>query len=259
MDLGINNGLFTNTPNGVHNGIYTGTNNGVFNGVYNENLLPNNINKNDLLLYLDTGFTKSYPRSGNNIYDLSGKNNTCLLNNGITYNQINNGSLVFDGVDDFVSSTINLNRMTNVSFSIWYKWNGVNQFKLLSYLGDASISGFGFLLSNGAGGSGNLLNILFGNLSANALPTSASLSTLWANYVVTRDTLTTTLYQNSNLISSTNTSPVIAATYNFKPCGQSSTSPNAAGNVAQVLFYNRVLSQSEINQNYLATKSRFNL
>jgi hypothetical protein len=55
-----------------------------------------------LKLYLDAANPKSY--NGGTIWkDLSGNNNDCVLTNGPTFNPLNAGTIVFDGVDDFVN------------------------------------------------------------------------------------------------------------------------------------------------------------
>jgi hypothetical protein len=58
---------------------------------------------NGLVLNLDCGNRLSYPTSGTTWTDLSGNNNNGTLTNGPTFNPNNLGSIVFDGVDDYVS------------------------------------------------------------------------------------------------------------------------------------------------------------
>ena len=57
-----------------------------------------------LVLYLDAGIKGSYPGSDTTWTDLSGSNNGTLTN-GPTYSSANGGSIVFDGVDDYVITT----------------------------------------------------------------------------------------------------------------------------------------------------------
>jgi hypothetical protein len=56
-----------------------------------------------LVLNLDAGVSASYPGSGTNWTDLSGNGNNGTLVNGVGYNSANNGSFVFDGVNDYGS------------------------------------------------------------------------------------------------------------------------------------------------------------
>ena len=74
-----------------------------------------------LLLSFDAANTKSYPKSGTTWSDLSGNGNTGTLTNGPTFNSANGGSIVFDGVDDYVNvanaSSLNSSAQT---ISVWY-------------------------------------------------------------------------------------------------------------------------------------------
>jgi hypothetical protein len=56
-----------------------------------------------LVLALDAANPKSYPGSGTTWSDLSGNGNDGSLINGPTFDSGNNGSIVFDGVDDRLS------------------------------------------------------------------------------------------------------------------------------------------------------------
>jgi hypothetical protein len=56
----------------------------------------------NLVLCLDAGNPKSYPGSGTTWTDLSGRGNNGTLINGVGYSGDNLGSLVFDGVNDYI-------------------------------------------------------------------------------------------------------------------------------------------------------------
>jgi hypothetical protein len=58
---------------------------------------------NGLVLNYDAGQQNSYSGSGTTWTDLSGRGNTGTLTNGPTYSSANGGSIVFDGVDDYVN------------------------------------------------------------------------------------------------------------------------------------------------------------
>jgi hypothetical protein len=75
-----------------------------------------------LLLALDAANTKSYPGSGTTWTDLSGNGNNGTLVNGVGYNSNNGGSLVFDGVNDYVdvSNTDMLQLSFPFSVEVWY-------------------------------------------------------------------------------------------------------------------------------------------
>ena len=57
------------------------------------------------VLCLDAGSKISYPGSGTTWTDLSGNANTGTLVNGPTFDSANGGSIVFDGVNDYVQAS----------------------------------------------------------------------------------------------------------------------------------------------------------
>ena len=75
---------------------------------------------NGLVLSLDAANNKSYPRSGTTWTDLSGNSNTGTLTNGPSFNDGNQGSIVFDGTDDYVNIPYNSGLIpNNLTLSAW--------------------------------------------------------------------------------------------------------------------------------------------
>jgi hypothetical protein len=74
-----------------------------------------------LVLCLDAANKNSYRGSGTTWTDLSGNGNNGTLTNGPTFSAGNQGSIVFDGVDDYVevSNASSLNASTQ-TISVWY-------------------------------------------------------------------------------------------------------------------------------------------
>jgi hypothetical protein len=216
-----------------------------------------------LVLYLDAGSPNSYrPDFGTTWKDMSGFNNSGSLINGPTYSSANGGSIVFDGVDDYVTTnliTIGTNNTTNI---IWYKWNGIDQIKILSYLGSSGINGMGYIINNGSGAPiGNKVSVLYGGAYYNAIDTGTLFGTLVSNVytqlTLTRDTTTTRLYQNGVFLGSTTKTPNANTSNLTFSLGDALYI--AAGSVAITMFYNKALSATEVLQNYNATKTRFGL
>lgn len=115
---------------------------------------PLNIVTSGLGLYLDAGFTPSFPKGINTWYDLSGSGNTGTLVNGPAYSSEARGSIVFDGIDDGVdlSSTITLGN-GNWSVGMWVSAGSFN-------------SDYGKLLSNNSGGPvSNAMGVTNGKIS----------------------------------------------------------------------------------------------
>jgi hypothetical protein len=75
-----------------------------------------------LVLELDAGNIKSYPTTGTTWFDKSGNARNGTLTNGPTFNTGSLGSIVFDGVDDYVSlGTFNGLGSTNRTISVWFR------------------------------------------------------------------------------------------------------------------------------------------
>ena len=71
---------------------------------------------------LDAGDRNSYIGSGTNWNDLSGNNYNGTLTNGPIFNVSNGGSIVFDGINDYVDiSTAKLFTTTKFSLGFWVK------------------------------------------------------------------------------------------------------------------------------------------
>ena len=76
-----------------------------------------------LVLYLDAANTRSYV-SGSTVWtDLSRVGNNGLLINGPTFNSLNNGSIVFNGTNQYVDcgvSTISLRYARNIIQTLFF-------------------------------------------------------------------------------------------------------------------------------------------
>ncbi len=222
-----------------------------------QNYYQGNIVTSSLTMALDAGNLVSYPGSGTAWTTLTGSNSSTLAN-GPTFSSANGGVIVFDGVDDTATTTLTNTGTNNTTQIVWYKWNGINQIKGISYLGNGGSTGFGFLIHDGSGGTaGNKVGVLYGGVAYNALSGGASAtltSGVWCQLAITRDSTTTSLYQNGTLIGTTTSTPA-GNTSSLAFVANSS----AGGSISSVLFYNKALSQTEIQQNFNAHKNRFNL
>lgn len=222
-----------------------------------------------LVLELDAGNIKSYPTTGTTWFDKSGNANNGTLTNGPTFNTGSLGSIVFDGVDDYVNdignvSTFSFIQNTGIfTISTWTKPAVLN--KTHYFLGNTPTSiekGFyhGFNSSNGL-----IFDIMRGNNSAVLNFTAASFisTTDWVNITMVGNGSTVTVYKNG---SSFQTSTGMS---NF-PTGDSTrvlnvgrianySSETFQGNIAITQLYNRALSASEVQQNFNATRARFGI
>jgi hypothetical protein len=214
-----------------------------------------------LVLALDAANPKSYVSGSTNWRDLSGNNNSGSLTNGPAFSNQNGGSIVFDGINDYVSSTLQ-KTPNNTSVQLWYKWNGVNQFAIITYIGIGNWSdpGIGLLLHDGSGNtSGNKVGVVIGGIAFNTIISSATLvNNVWTQLTFTRSTTLTTLYQNGLIVGTSVTTPDSQNTLlPIRPIGGTVYYP--AGSFASVSIYDRALTSAEVLQNYNATKGRFGL
>ena len=80
-----------------------------------------NISANGLILCLDAANTKSYAGTGTVWADLSRSGNNGVLTSGPTFNNLNNGSIVFDGVDEWVNISSSSDVFSsNFTLTLWY-------------------------------------------------------------------------------------------------------------------------------------------
>jgi len=205
-----------------------------------------------LTLYFDAGNTNSYPGSGTTWYDLSANSTNGTLVNGVGYNSANNGSLVFDGVDDYVSaSNTNLvHRTSNWTYSCWLKFS--------------ALSSAGTIFTNGVWTS-----CLLFRFETNGI-TVYSMSGTWGKFSLTptlgtwykfdfiRNGNTVYFYLNGSYSQSFSFTADIQPSSTFY-IGIHAPGECFNGNIAQVAIYNKALSTLEIDQNYNAFKGRFGL
>ena len=215
-----------------------------------------------LVLCLDAANKRSYPGTGTTWTDLSGNSNTGTLTNGPTFNAGNQGSIVFDGTDDYVAITnLFLNTITNVTLQGWV------------YISSTSLKGPFVKVGGGVNGyaigvGGNDFDTS-GNQIIGIYPgvrwilTGNNYGTGWKFFTLTLSTTSVpTFYLNGALIGSypgTNPLTPTSGAYVGRNVGDELTVRAFAGNIAITQIYNRTLTATEILQNYNATKNRFGL
>jgi len=106
-----------------------------------------NIVTDGLIFYLDAANTKSYVNGSTIWDDLSRGENNGELVNGPTFDTSNGGSIVFDGVDDYVNFT-SLNPITSnnpFTLSSWLNVKTHTTYGISIYIGNASVGGSAYL------------------------------------------------------------------------------------------------------------------
>jgi len=248
--------------------------------------------KTGLVLHLDPKVAESYSTSDTSWYDLSGSGNHGTLINSPGYNSANDGSIVFDGVDDYVQVTqtsgffdFNTNslysdvgyaysvcawfnfpitpigtRAGNQSFAIVGKSGGIGGAETLTlFVGSATDTTYGsyapYYLGVGIRGAKTIIS-----------PAPVNTGT-WNNAVVTWDGTAGRVYFNATDRGAANIGTAsIQIPYYFSVgvTGNGSTGPTITahqfeGQISNITVYNRALTASEVLQNFNATRSRFGI
>jgi hypothetical protein len=219
-----------------------------------------------LVFYVDAGNDNSYPGSGGTWSDLIGGNDGSFnnmddINNpSNNYNSANGGSIVFDGTNDYVSFSNFTSVASTGTVCQWFKpaisWSNSNPSQHIRLSGVHTNWEFG--RTNASVGTGAFTFDLGTAESVTTLQTTWS-NTLWYNMVVTWDTsANTSKVYVGGILDNTGTATNSTSTGTFE-VGRSPGGLTQLwyGNIASVKYYNRVLTATEITQNYNALKNRF--
>lgn len=210
-----------------------------------------------LVLNLDAGNAASYPGTGTTWNDLSGNSNTGTLVNGPTFDSSNGGSIVFDGTNDYgqIAHTTLLNPTLSMTLSAWIN--------VSSFVPFMSIFGKG-TLTNGSGGfdfridSSTSLNLVKYFIIDQGVTISALSTNTWYNIVAVQSSTKVDYYINGvNVGSFSNSNAYQTNTAVFKIAADRNSAVYTPAKIANVQIYNRVLSATEVFDNFNATKSRF--
>ncbi len=217
----------------------------------------NSIVTSGLILNLDAGNASSYNGSGTLWTDLSPTGNNGTLTNGVGYTSANGGILTFDGINDRVSSfPTQFPSTTSKTIDMWFKTNSTVRQGLCG-VRNAS-TGWVFTINRTSAG-----NLTYFHTGQGVIEMSAGITTnTWYNAVMTYDSTNGTVkfYLNSNLLGTGNAGGYNSSSFTgvIGDEDNSFTTP-FNGNISQTKMYNRVLSSTEILQNFDATKTRFGL
>jgi hypothetical protein len=224
-----------------------------------------------LVLYLDAANTKSYVSGSTTWNDISRGGNNGTLVNGPTFSSLNGGSIVFDGVDDYVTdigttSTFSFIQNTGVfTINAWVKPNvlgtamyfignndGTSDAKGF-FIGKLSNNRFNFTLTYGVSGQ-NILNFQLVNYYTD---------TNWVNVTISSNGLNAIAYKNGTRFGTSNNITILSTGDSTRNLSvgriNNFNSSYWGGSIAQTSIYNRALTAQEVLQNYNATKSRFGL
>lgn len=272
MDTGVTGGIFSNPEVGIIKGAEIGIIPGYSNGVFNENLRPDAIVQDKLILNLDASNRTSYPGSGGTWKDLSGNGYNATVQTGVSYNSTIRGNLKTAAVANSAIllpvNTIWDFGTSDFSICMWVKAEGG---EFIRY--DTAITGgLWWVYSNGHSGSSYSMNFLYWNSNrVTSRQLGVTLTDIpiggWLYVAGTRRYGSTAdsgprLYINGLLkgsILGSDTLNVVAQSGAYPGIGRAgSFAQYSAVTVSMVSIYKKELSADEVMQNYNATKYRFN-
>nr|QMP83413.1 MAG: hypothetical protein [Caudoviricetes sp.] len=227
-----------------------------FAGPYNRGIVTSG-----LVLYYDVNEPVCYSSGRTDIQDLSRNGNTGTLVNGVGYSANNGGSLVFDGVNDYIGIPNNtaLDTLTP-TVEVWIKTNTTSQNGFWFEKGSVNTQ-YSLFQEGGSiqwrmniGGITNLTTT-----TANFINTSN-----WYQVVGTYTSGTRRLYINGILVNSDTQSGTIATNSGGMSIGVYGGFSGGRGyyyngNLSSCRIYNRALSATEIQQNFNASRNRFGI
>lgn len=206
-----------------------------------------------LMQYLDAANSKSYAGSGSAWYDLSGKGNHLTLVNSPTFDSANSGAVVFDGTTQYANSITFPNTTGQLTCEIGMVYNTTSDYYNIfdnnftePMLWIDTANKIEVSLSTAAGGM----------TSTNEYNGQRIIASVTFNSVSSPGRQ---LYINGKLVDSASdvhptwTNPVALTMFNR------SNAQTFNGKVFFLRFYNRILSATEISNNYNALKERFGI
>lgn len=232
-------------------------------------LIP--VNTSGLLFYLDSSIPSSYSGSGTTWTDVvTGAYNGTLVN-GVTYSASNGGSLVLDGVNDYINiATIFTPGTSNFSLGTWVKLSS-SQITLTGLFGKlrsgSSQGRLGMYYNSSSTKVQSILEFAGATVSLIASTTSINNNNWYYLMQTVNRAGNQTLYVNGVAQSSINISAYSAQNLNWAVPLRMGTYPNATdvpsnfmnGSIANGHVYTRELSAAEVLANFNATKSKYGL
>ena len=222
-----------------------------------------------LVLVLDAGNTKSYPGSGTTWTDLSGNGNNGTLTNmdGANLDSANGGSLTFDGTNEYIQLTTTTLSSTSSTISSWInvtdfitgKPSGTGRVFIMNssatFLNMIAFYNGGYSFETNTNSNPHeIAGRTTGNVSSSAISPGS-----WFHFSLVFDS--NTFYGYVNGIQ-TGTAP-ISDNLIFNRIGYDTNRDNYPayfkGKISNFKIYNKALTAQEIQQNFNATRSRFNI
>lgn len=212
---------------------------------------------NGIVLYLDAANTKSYPGSGTTWNDISNNKNNGILTNSPTFSSSNNGFFTFNGSTQFVDSGTNNNLLPTAGLTIcsWVKTSVADKF-IVDKMDSGLTAGFAMM-----GTSLSKFQMRIGAIESSSLSNITTNTWLFLTGVWTPSTSIKNYINGVYETQNTTSIPASIAdpSVNFWIAKRRTGVDLWNGNIASVQIYNRALTDTEISQNFAATRGRFGI
>ena len=251
-------------------------------GIRNRAVISANLVTSGLILHLDSSNSGSYPGSGTTWTDLSGNGRNATLINGPQYSSLDGGKIVFDGTNDYAEiSNPPVLGSGDFAIEVWFKrktstlsWDDSYLFSKWNSGAYGGTNEWGLAFGDTEGSSnGNRITLSLEMTGGGyyGITSDEILINTWYQVVTIRESGTLKMYINGSL--RTTSTPSIA-TYGalgtksinsvdrkLRVAYHDTSGSNLYSNVEVpiIRMYNRSLSDTEVVQNYLNNKSRFEM
>jgi len=212
------------------------------------------ITQQGLIMHLDASDVNSYPGSGTTWTDLSGNGNDGTLQNEVSFTADFNGTMNFDGINDYISTPVDadLQVMPSTTWTGWIKPAGGSGWHIVFGMEDGGWDRF-LILENAT-------TFALGHTGGRWSPGPNANYSSWQHVAVIYDSGTMRFYLNG----SEYTTLINEGSHSSLGTFTIGSNQNGGGNrykgkIAQVSVYDRVLSAAEINFNFNLNKNKYGL
>lgn len=221
-----------------------------------------------LVLCLDAGNPRSYPRIGSTFFDLSSNRTNFTIYNGTYYSSGIPSAMVFDGVDDNIgrAAPISLQLKNDISIEAYWKHysSGGDDWAAIIRVGLSS--DLLYMMTSDKTNKRIILQY-YENAFRNAYSTSNSVILDVFNHgVISIKNNVCSFYINGKFLNSVNVTTPTPASASEIGIGSArmggyigSTAQDLYGEIAVIKVYNKALSSDEVSQNFNSTRSRFGI
>lgn len=211
-----------------------------------------------LVLAMDAGNLVSYESGSSSVNSLVGVVEGSLIN-GVGYDKAYGGSWVFDGTDDYIStSTFNMGTPPNITVDFWVKVDVLDSSdRKVLHFDKTGTTNAVFQVRKGSTNSNLMYQVHDGNTWTTMTDSTAIVAGEWAHFTVTQEGNNAKFYKNGVLTTTSTMGTLNWTNANNLLIGSRGGGEIWDGNISLVRLYNAALTAEEVLQNYNALRNRF--